>query len=301
MTSKEDTLKITDNPNCQFRLYEWERIEALEKTVNLCFESVEDMNVHSQDEMELNIQSILKNIINLIQVLEQLNQSSASQYVIWESTNTLSKLWDQSWRSILPFVPVMKSRIHKFTDAGPGVGVTNHDVRFRIADIIILTNLDYYIRHHLANDDSSQNEVERIQSYVGDAICDGGPLKWEYKQPYEGFSNEQLNEISLDELESSELDRMKYNAFKVCDELRFHIEGAPASGGFMKAYTSQTNEYFYFNNHQHLKKYLAASENAKIALPGSHYFKMVQDFIEKHFDIGEKYLEYVRYACLDDS
>ena len=75
----------------------------------------------------------------------------------------------------------LKSRIHEFTDAGPGVGVTNHDVKFRIAEVVMITNPDYYVRHHLANNDSSHNEVERIQSYVGDAICDGGPLEWEYR------------------------------------------------------------------------------------------------------------------------
>jgi hypothetical protein len=30
---------------------------------------------------------------------------------------------------------------------------------------------------------------------------------------------------------------MKFNAFKVCDELMFRIEAAPAPGGYMKAYT----------------------------------------------------------------
>ena len=112
----------------------------------------------------------------------------------------------------------MKSRIPEFTDAGPGVGVTNHDVKFRIAEVIILTNLDYYIQHHLANDDSSHNEVEQIQSFVGVAICDGGPLDWEYKGQYEGLTDEQLNGMSFEELENSELERMKFNAFKVCNE-----------------------------------------------------------------------------------
>lgn len=39
---------------------------------------------------------------------------------------------------------------------------------------------DYFIRFHLAPGDSS-NEVERCQSLIGDAIVDGGPIKWKYK------------------------------------------------------------------------------------------------------------------------
>lgn len=74
---------------------------------------------------------------------------------------------------------------------------------------------DYYIRHHLANGDSSQNEVERCQSFVGDAICDGGDLVWEYKKPYQDLSDHDIETMSVEELQKNELERMKYNAFQV--------------------------------------------------------------------------------------
>ena len=46
-----------------------------------------------------------------------------------------------------------------------------------------------------------------------------------------------------------------------------------------------------------------------LKIPEWHYhypgngitFKMLETLIEKHFEIGEKYLEYVRYASLDPS
>lgn len=63
--------------------------------------------------------------------------------------------------------PSYKPRIVDLTDAGPGVGITNHEVSFRIAQEIRICKYDFYIRHHLAPGDSSQNEVERIQSAVG--------------------------------------------------------------------------------------------------------------------------------------
>jgi hypothetical protein len=37
--------------------------------------------------------------------------------------------------------------------------------------------------------------------------------------------------MSFEELENSELERMKFNAFKVCNELMFRIEAVPAPGG----------------------------------------------------------------------
>ena len=79
----------------------------------------------------------------------------------------------------------------------------------------VLLELNGRHQHHLANDDSSNNEVERTQSYVGDAICDGVPLEWEYRQQYEGLTDEQIEEMSLAEIEDIELKRMEYYAFKV--------------------------------------------------------------------------------------
>ena len=69
---------------------------------------------------------------------------------------------------------MLKSRYLEWTDAGPGVGITNHDVRYRIAQKIRIVNADYFVRLHLSNGDSAHNEAERCQGYVGDAICDGG-------------------------------------------------------------------------------------------------------------------------------
>ena len=64
---------------------------------------------------------------------------------------------------------------------GSGVCVNNHDVKFRLAEIVLICDLDYLIIHHLATDDSSHNKVERIQSCVGNAFCDRGSSEWEYK------------------------------------------------------------------------------------------------------------------------
>ena len=64
----------------------------------------------------------------------------------------------------------MKSKIVDQTDAGPGVGITNYEVQYQMVQEVILLNVDYCIRHFLAPGGSSQNEVERIQSYVGKMI-----------------------------------------------------------------------------------------------------------------------------------
>ena len=69
--------------------------------------------------------------------------------------------------------------------------------------------------------------------------------------------------MTLEDLEESEHDRMKHNAFKVCEELTCRIDGATAPGGFMKAFTSSDTTELFFNNHSCLKAYLAGSDNAE--------------------------------------
>ena len=58
------------------------------------------------------------------------------------------------------------------TDTGPGVSCKERVVQLRLCQEVIIGDYDYYTRLHLAPGDSAQNEVERLQSCVGDAVCD---------------------------------------------------------------------------------------------------------------------------------
>ena len=89
----------------------------------------------------------------------------------------------------------------------------------------------------MSNNDSSLDDVERCQSYVGDAICDGAAINWEHKKALE-----QLEHMTYEEIEASELERMKFNAFKVAEEIALRVDGSPTPGGFMRGYTSCTTE-----------------------------------------------------------
>ena len=123
------------------------------------------------------------------------------------------------------------------------------DVQLRLAERARITNADYLVRFHLSSGDSSQNEVERCQSYIGDSICDGGAIPWEYKVAFEGIPEGNLKNMSLEELEQSELERMEYNAFKVSTKICSRIDGARGPGGYLKAYvSSKLDELFFFRS-----------------------------------------------------
>ena len=65
-----------------------------------------------------------------------------------------------------------------------------------------------------------------------------------------------------------------------------------APGGFIKMYTSKYSENQFFNNHDVLTIY---KENKKCL--GKNYFESISLFIKNHFDVGIKYLEYLKSAC----
>ena len=106
----------------------------------------------------------------------------------------------------------------------------NHGVKFGLAEIVLICDLDYLIKHQFVNNDSSHNKAEPIQSYGGDAISDGGNL--EYKEEIDGLME---HEMAFEEHECHKLELMKFNAFKVCNELTSRMDVAPKPNGFMKS------------------------------------------------------------------
>ena len=64
-------------------------------------------------------------------------------------------------------LPLLKSVITELTDAGPGVGVSNYEVRFRLAELARIHCSDRRNQIHRARGDSAQNEVERTNSAIG--------------------------------------------------------------------------------------------------------------------------------------
>lgn len=69
--------------------------------------------------------------------------------------------------------------------------MSNLEVRFRDAEIALLHNSDRRARVHRAMNDSGQNEAERSNACKGDALVDGGCLKWEYCEQYHGLAKEE--------------------------------------------------------------------------------------------------------------
>ena len=167
-----DLVNVQNLKECVFRNYEKEKLNFLRKNIAITqdnfTESKEEFHDIAKKKLESSFITIDGNASNLEKIL---NDCSFESDRLLHFTDILVSSINQFLDGLQIYqLPKMKSRIVDLTDAGPGVGITNYEVQYQMAQEVILLNVDYYVRHHLAPGDSSQNEVERIQSCAGKII-----------------------------------------------------------------------------------------------------------------------------------
>lgn len=134
------------------------------------------------------LNSLLSTIESLKQLLENSESCSGSNInydaVLTEINSVLQAISDMN-------LPPVRPRWADISDAGPGIGCNNFDVRFHDAEFSKIHKFDYRICVHRSRGDSGQNEAERTNSAAGDALIDGGSLTWEKHKQFEEMSDEQ--------------------------------------------------------------------------------------------------------------
>ncbi|CAB4035148.1 Transient receptor potential cation channel subfamily A member 1 [Paramuricea clavata] len=153
-------------------------------------------------------------------------------------------------------------------------------------------------RIHHATNDSGQNEAERSNACIGNALVDGGSLHWEYYKELEGLTEDEVAEMSLKEVEEFENNRMVKNAWRVAEEVHIHINGEPATKGFIASAVSERPGVEFFYNKEWLTKYNITSTTKRPEVPGHSYFQKVEKFLEMHYERGELYMEFLKKDCL---
>ena len=100
---------------------------------------------------------------------------------------------------------------------------------------------------HRSRGDSGENEAERTNSAIGDAIVDGAIIEWEHYKRFDGMSKEEISAMSLQDYESDEAKRMKKNAWRnISNELAERIDGAPVLSEYIHGHVSERTEDSYF-------------------------------------------------------
>ena len=149
--------------------------------------------------------------------------------------------------------------------------------------------------------DSGQNEAERSNAAICEALVDGRALHWEYFQPTDLISEEELKTFAVDEMKELEAEVVQRIAWRVAQDFvsRIDSELGP-TGDCMKAFVTNRKEQQFFFNTEYTQQYNAAkSETRKVKVPGHNYFKKLDDFIESCMITGEIFHEYCENESVD--
>lgn len=146
-------------------------------------------------------------------------------------------------------LPPVKTDILKNTDAGPGVGRSNVEVRYRDVEMARILNSDRENRIHRARGDSGQNEAERSNAYISEALVDGGTMQWKFHDALDGLMQDEIEGLSLDDIKKHEELAMEENAWTIAKNVaeRINHEPGPAGDYTQSFVTPHKNSQFFFN------------------------------------------------------
>ena len=127
-------------------------------------------------------------------------------------------------------------------------------------------------RIHRAPHDSGQNEAERSNTAIGEVLVDGRVLDWEYFQPTDLISEEELKTLTVEEIRELEAEELERNKWRVAQDVVSRIDGEPGpAGDCMKAFVTNRKEQQFFFNTEYIQQYYAAKwETRKVKVPGNN-------------------------------
>lgn len=302
MTTDEDLEKLmadVQNATQRYAEYEHQRLRRLNDKLKSTLGNMEEMEndfaVQEKTLFDARIRPAVESILSKCNdISDDINIAPLKELCLQQKELCLTVL-----RIIedCKFPPV-KPRVAYLTDAGPGVGVSNFEVKFRDAELARMYSSDYRVRVHRSRGDSGQGEAERTNSAIADSIVDGATIEWETIKRYDDMTDEEVSMMSVKEFEYYEKERMAKNAWIVANELVKRIDGAPVLGEYINAKLSVTMDQLFFFNKDLLIEYQnSTTEEKKKAVPGSGYIEKILLFLKQHYRMGELFMEYIKHAC----
>ncbi|XP_065130789.1 uncharacterized protein [Paramisgurnus dabryanus] len=300
-TAMEADVKcVTEGPDCPFRSYTNLQLKSfkqqLEQGTQDWFQVKDSLSaayVALGSEVISQVSGVVTAVENAVATL-----ASSSKKNVWDCYKPLIKACQDLLKHLdITPMPMVCPQIIELTDAGPGVGVSNFEVRFRAAEKIRIHSTDLLCRIHRAREDSGQNEAERLNACLGEAICDGGTIQWQIFSETHGLTETEISTMTRLVLEDHAQKMMENNAWAVAEEVRLRIDQSPAPAGFTRALTVEKTELQFFYNREFLQRYMTSGKTQRSSVPGHNYFQKIESFIDRHFEIGELYMEFLKGSC----
>jgi hypothetical protein len=74
---------------------------------------------------------------------------------------------------------------------------------------------------------------------IGEALADGSTIPWKHFNAFDGMTEDQIQNMTIEEVKAAEDESMVKNAWKVCEDVCSRIHSEPAPSGDMTAYATQ--------------------------------------------------------------
>ena len=300
MSTDEDVERVANpSPDAKYVSYEVKRLVYLDSSINR-ISSSDELKTLTEAEKTLYSSNVLPKIEEITKctktIIMQLERNA--YHDILPLYTSLSKIC-QKFLDVMNelALPIVKPRWFENSDAGPGVGVSNFEVRFRDAELSILYDRDYSCRVHSARGNSGDNEAERTNSAVGDSIVDGATLQWNKHPRFYNMSDEEISQLTVQDYDTHEQERMEKNAWWVSKELSLRIDGAPVFNEYIHSFVTVKPEEAFFFNREYITQYNKSSGESQTETPGYYYCAKIVKFIKDHYRVGELYMEFIKDGC----
>lgn len=89
--------------------------------------------------------------------------------------------------------------------------------------------------------ETAENEAERPNASIWDALVDGTVLKWEHFKPFDDLTDEEIKKLYATEVKEREAICMEKNAWEVAKQVTALVDDDPGPAkGYFNCYTSTT-------------------------------------------------------------
>ena len=145
MTEEADFRKANGLDNCIYTCYENERLQELKRELESSLTVGETIECEAEKQVFQGV--IQTKIIGAKEIIEKCSQDVPSCEEFHQSIQDVTTCCKDILMIIQGLqLPIVKPRWCDLTDAGPGVGMSSFEVKFRDAEMCRMFNSDYRIR-----------------------------------------------------------------------------------------------------------------------------------------------------------
>ena len=114
------------------------------------------------------------------------------------------------------------------------------------------------------------------------------------------MDEKEIEELTIEEIDAHKVSCMEKNAWAICNNVKCRVDEEPGPvGDFLISMVTDTKENQFLWKRKYLIDYISAkAQKRQSSLPGYHYFKKIENFMNDHCDIGDLYKEFVAQKCI---